>query len=151
MRVRSILVALAGLAVLAPTAAATTETATSGTVSATLSYDHVEDSFEYTNVQLTISRAGAQVLAADPTFDDCPSCAPAGQGNRDSVLVRDLDADGEPEVIVDFYTGGAHCCYLSRFYRWDGTTYVPADRNFGDPGYRIADLDGDGVMELLTA
>jgi hypothetical protein len=153
MRVRSILVALAGLAVLAPTAAATTETATSGTVSATLSYDHVEDSFEYTNVHLTISRAGTQVLAADPTFDNCdsPYCAPAGQGNRDSVLVRDLDADGEPEVIVDFYTGGAHCCYLSRFYRFDGTTYVPADRNFGDPGYRIADLDGDRVMELLTA
>jgi hypothetical protein len=153
MRARSIVVALAALAAAAPQALATTETATSGDVSATLSYDHVQDSFEYTNMQLAISRGGAQVLAVDPTFDDCdsPFCGPAGFGNRDSVLIDDLDGDGEPEVILDLYTGGAHCCFLSRFYRWDGTTYVPADRNFGDPGYRIADLDGDGVKELVTA
>jgi hypothetical protein len=145
--------ALAAAAVFAPPAPAATETATSGAISATLSYDHVQDSFEYTNLQLTISRDGTPVLAVDPTFDDCdsPVCSPAGFGNRDSVLIDDLDGDGEPEVILDLYTGGAHCCYLSRFYRWDGTTYVPADRNFGDPGYRIADLDGDGVEELLTA
>ena len=153
MRARSILIALAALAASASPALATTETATSGSISATLSYDHVQDSFEYTNMQLAISRAGTQVLAGDPTFGDCdsPYCAPGGFGNRSSVAVEDLDADGEPEVIVDLYTGGAHCCYLSRFYRWNGTTYVSADRNFGDPGYRIADLDGDGVKELITA
>ena len=153
MSARSIVVALAALFALAPAAHATTETATSGTVTATLSYDHVQDSFEYANMALTISRAGVQVLAADPTFGDCdsPYCAPGGLGGRDSVAIRDLDGDGEPEVILDLYTGGAHCCYVSRFYRWDGTTYVPADRNFGDPGYTIEDLDGDGVMELIGA
>ena len=105
-------------------------------------------------MELTISRGGMQVFAADPTFGDCdsPFCAPGGLGNRDSVhRSDDLDGDGEPEVIVDLYTGGAHCCYVSRFYRWDGTTYVPADRNFGDPGYNIDDLDGDGVKELIGA
>jgi hypothetical protein len=104
-------------------------------------------------MQLAISRAGTQVLAGDPTFGNCdsPYCAPGGFGNRSSVAVEDLDADAEPEVIVDLYTGGAHCCFVSRFYRWDGAAYVPADRNFGDPGYRIADLDGDGVKELITA
>src|SRR3954469_13871232 len=153
MSARSTVVALAALFALAPAAYATTETATSGTVTATLSYNHVQDSFEYTNMALTISRAGAQVLAADPTFGDCdsPYCAPGGLGGRASVLVRDLDGDGEPEVILDLYTGGAHCCYVSRFYRWDGTSYVPADRNFGDPGYVIDDLDGDGTEELITA
>jgi hypothetical protein len=151
MRVRSIVIAVVALAAAAPAALAQTETASSGAVTATLSYDHVQNAFEYTNMELTISRGGTQVLAADPTFGDCdsPYCAPAGFGNRKSVLVQDLDADGEPEVIVDLYTGGAHCCYVSRFYRWDGTGYVSADRNFGDPGYRIADLDGDGVQELI--
>jgi hypothetical protein len=149
------LAAFAALAVLVPAAAAQTqtETATAGAVSATLSYDHVQDSFEYKNMQLAIARGGTQVFAADPTFGDCdsPFCAPAGQGNRDSVVADDLDGDGEPEVIVDLYTGGAHCCYVSRFYRWNGTAYVPSDRNFGDPGYNVADLDGDGVKELITA
>ena len=63
MSARSIVVALAALFALAPAAHATTETATSGTVTATLSYDHVQDSFEYTNMALTISRAGVQVLS----------------------------------------------------------------------------------------
>jgi len=153
MRARSIAIALVALAAAAPQALAQTETESSGAVTATLSYDHVQNSFEYTNMALTISRAGTQALAGDPTFGDCdsPYCSPGGFGNRDSVLVQDLDGDGEPEVIVDLYTGGAHCCYVSRFYRWDGTGYVSADRNFGDPGYRIADLDGDGVQELIGA
>jgi hypothetical protein len=146
---------LAGFAVLAafaPAAGAKTETVTAGAVAATLSYDHVQDSPEWDNLQLTISRAGTQVLAADPHTGDCeaPYCAPAGVEERPSVAIDDLDGDGEPEVVLDLYTGGAHCCFLSRFYRFDGTTYVPADRNFGDPGYRIADLDGDGVKELVT-
>jgi hypothetical protein len=151
MSARSILVALLALFTLASPALAKTETAASGAVTATLSYDHVQDAFEYTDLALTISRAGTQVLAADPTFGDCdsPFCAPAGAGDVDSVHVQDLDSDGEPEVIVDLYTGGAHCCYVSRFYRFDGTGYVSADRNFGDPGYRMADLDGDGVTELI--
>jgi hypothetical protein len=153
MRARSVLLAaLAALAATAPAASAQTETRSSGAVTATLSYDHVQDAPEWQNLRLTITRDGAQVLAGDPHTGDCeaPYCAPAGFGDSASIAVDDLDGDGEPEVILDLYTGGAHCCSLSRFYRFDGTTYVPADRNFGDPGYRIADLDGDGVKELIT-
>jgi hypothetical protein len=149
----TVLAALAALCLLAPAAAATTETATNGVVTATLSYDHAQDSAEWRNLLLTITRDGQQAFSDDPRFAGCESryCAPAGYGARDSVSARDLDGDGEPEVIVDLYTGGAHCCVVSRFYRWTGTGYVPADRNFGDPGYRIEDLDGDGVQELITA
>jgi hypothetical protein len=154
MQQRSIvLAALATLAVLAPGAAATSETATSGTVSATLSYDHAQDSPEWRNLLLTITRDGRQAFSADPSFADCesPYCAPGGYAGRSSVSAEDLDGDGEPEVVVDLFTGGAHCCVVARFYRWTGAGYVPADRNFGDPGYRIEDLDGDGVKELVTA
>jgi hypothetical protein len=31
--------------------------------------------------------------------------------------VRDLDGDGEPEVLVDFYWGGVHCCFYTDVYR----------------------------------
>src|SRR6476620_3006786 len=99
MSARSIVVALAALFALAPAAHATTETATSGTVTATLSYDHVQDSVEYTNMALTISRAGVQVLAADPTFGDCdsPFCAPGGLGGRETVADRELEGGAERE------------------------------------------------------
>jgi len=69
------------------------------------------------------------------------------------VVVRDLDADREPEVVLDVYTGGAHCCTESLIYR-----YVPATRSYrrsvhgwGNAGYRIVDLDRDGRPELQTA
>jgi hypothetical protein len=149
----TVLAVFAALAALPGAAAAETETASSGPVTATLSYDHTPDSFEYANLLLTITRDGTQVLSGDPSFGDCqsPYCAPGGFANRGSVFVRDLDGDGEPEVVLDLFTGGAHCCFVSRFYRWDGATYVPSDRNFGDPGYKLADLDGDGVQEMITA
>ena len=60
MRARSIIAALVAFLGLASQAGATTETATSGDVTATLSYDHVQDSFEFTNLQLTISRGGGR-------------------------------------------------------------------------------------------
>src|SRR5262249_23604484 len=115
MPARSIVAALVALLALAPAALAKTETAMFGAVTSSLSYALVQDSFKYTNRALTISRGDTQVLAADPTFGDCdsPYCAPAGFGNIDAVHVQDLDGDGEPEVIVDLYTGGAHCCYVS--------------------------------------
>ena len=150
----ALLTSLAALAVLAPAAGAVTETAASGAVSATLSYEHAEDSPEWSDLQLTVSRDGAPVLASGLASGDCqaPYCGPAGDlAVRGSLVVQDLDGDGEPEVVVDLFTGGAHCCFLSRFYRWDGARYVAAERNFADPGYRIDDLDGDGVKELVTS
>jgi hypothetical protein len=149
----TVLAALGALVLVVPAARAATETATSGAVTATLSYDHTGDTPEWNNLQLVIARDGTQAYAADPSFVDCtsPYCTPAGFGMTNSVAVTDLDGDGEPEVVLDLYTGAAHCCFVSRFYRWDGTTYVPADRNFGDPGYQLTDLDGDGVKEMITA
>ena len=48
-------------------------------------------------------------------------CVYAASGKRDTPLqVVDLDADGEPEVLVDAYTGGAHCCALTEILRFDG-------------------------------
>src|SRR5262249_30274096 len=66
---------------------------------------------------------------------------------------RDLDADNEPEVLVELYTNGAHCCTVTLIYRWDPRTnrYVSVARNWGDPGYRLAELDADGRPELVSA
>ena len=66
-----------------------------------------------------------------------------------AVTVRDLDGDGEPEILVDLWTGGAHCCAWTRIYRWSGSTYTSSAAFWGDLGYRLEDL-GDGGLDLVS-
>ena len=66
-----------------------------------------------------------------------------------AVAVRDLDGDGEPEILVDLWTGGAHCCLWTRIYRWNGETYTSVGTVWGDLDYRLEDL-GDGGLDLVT-
>jgi len=69
-----------------------------------------------------------------------------------SVAARDLDGDGEPEVMVSLSSGGAYCCTWWRLYRYRGGRYFPQLRWWGDinavPALR--DLDGDKRIELVS-
>lgn len=68
------------------------------------------------------------------------------------LRVRDLDGDREPEVWVDTWTGGAHCCFQSRFFRWVPArrAYGKTGRNWGNVDYRLQDLRRDGRLELVS-
>ena len=68
------------------------------------------------------------------------------------MRLRDLDGDREPEVIVDLFTGGAHCCSVSAIYSFaEGSgKYAPLRHNWRDAGYRLQDLRDDGKLELRT-
>jgi hypothetical protein len=72
---------------------------------------------------------------------------------RPTVHVRDLDADGELEAWVDTYSGGAHCCLDSRFFRWvpSRIAYAATEHAWRDIGYRRLRLDGDSRPELVSA
>ncbi|KPQ39573.1 MAG: hypothetical protein HLUCCO16_07195 [Phormidium sp. OSCR] len=70
---------------------------------------------------------------------------------RGEVRFQDIDNDERPEVIVESYTGGAHCCTVHQIYRWTGGEFEefilgPADGGGGS----FEDLDGDGDLEFLT-
>ena len=138
----------------AAAAVADERTAGSGQVTATLSYEQPED-LQFTDLWLTVARAGQAVLDDPLDIDGCdePFCVPTAAVSDDGsgLTVLDLDADGEPEVIVDVFTGGAHCCAITRVLRWDGSRYVASERNWFDPGYTLRDLDGDGRPEFQTA
>jgi hypothetical protein len=73
--------------------------------------------------------------------------------SRPRFYVRDLDADSEVEIRVDTYTGGAHCCFQTRFFRWLPVrrAYGMTFRNWADAGYRAKNLDGRGAVELLSS
>ncbi len=145
--------AVAAPAALADTAAGSV-TKSAGTVSATLSWKGGE--FAVTAPRLKVSRAGT-VVADISVADACNDCLliedTAGNApDPYSILhVADLDADGEPEIFFDAYSGGAHCCTTTRFYTYrSGTnTYRRAPSQYwGNGGYEVKDLDGDGTLEL---
>jgi hypothetical protein len=158
MRALAVLAVALG-AVLAPAVAgAATETARGGDVQATLRYQRTHDGYGFRALHLTITRAGATLYDRAPTSRACrmPYCLPAGAlspAAGASLRVVDLDGDGEPEVTFDYSTGGAHCCLWMQVLRLaaDGRGYIRTEHDFADPGYVLADLDGDGRPELRSS
>ena len=148
-----IAVVLAAFAALAPAALATTQTATSGGVTATFSFSGKFPN--YSKQHLTITRDGAVLYDHAVRSQACGKfCAPgATEPHASSVHVIDLDHTGEPNVVLDLFTGGAHCCSVEQLFTFNPGTmsYATAERNFGDPGDRIEDLNHDGRFEFVTA
>src|SRR5687768_2583979 len=139
--------ALLALALLPAAASAEvmTETRTLGNVTAELSYDKQSD-FDFKDVRLKITRAGmvAHDALVPAPCDECP-VIPEGLGDPEipSLNVIILDQDGETEVVVNLYTGGAHCCSYSQIFRYDPATsaYRRTKGSWGDYGYTLRDLD----------
>jgi hypothetical protein len=127
---------LAGIATAAPLKS---KTARLGAVRATVSWHPLEYA-QAKDVHLIISRRGRTLVDRK-----------LGPSAPWAIRVRDLDRNGEPEVIADFYTGGAHCCLFSRIYRYTGAGYVALRHVWGDQSYRLSDLNHDGKPELASA
>ncbi|NJL45623.1 MAG: hypothetical protein HC922_07595 [Leptolyngbyaceae cyanobacterium SM2_3_12] len=51
-----------------------------------------------------------------------------------SVDLTDLDSDGIPEVVVQSFTGGAHCCMAISTYTWQGEGFRPIYFDYLDGG-----------------
>jgi hypothetical protein len=139
---------LAAPAAPAPAVAATQHAAL-GDVSATLSYDSLGRG-RYRDLRLTIARLGRTVHDAPLEVRGCaaPFCRPGGALTRRALTVADLDGDAEPEVLVDAYAGGAHCCVVTQVFRLrPDATYGAVAHDWRDAGYRLRDLDGDGRPE----
>ncbi|HWC85206.1 MAG TPA: hypothetical protein VG388_01630 [Solirubrobacteraceae bacterium] len=161
---RALLVAFAFVAVCtgAPAAAlARTETARAGSVTATFTFAATAQN-TYPTKTLTITRSGKVAYDQAVTSSYCGElsnptqqqyCVPGFAAGRSSVHAVDLEPRSEPSVVLDLYTGGAHCCSVEQVFSFDAAegTYVMSQRNFGDPGERLVDLGHDGRFEFLTA
>jgi hypothetical protein len=137
------------MAMFANSATAETIIGRSRNVQAEISYEKSQD-YQYKNVRLKIIRAGKTVLdkklPQESEYD-----RPSGSLAEENKLpVVDLDGNKEPEVIADFFTGGAHCCVYSLIYRYNGTSkqYTKIRHEWGNAGYRFQDLDKDGLSEF---
>ena len=153
-RVLVIAVAATVLSLLAaPSALATTQTAQSGNVSATFTFSGSYPNF--TGLHLSIAQGGTVYYDEPVVSKLCGTyCAPGSlSGKASSVHVLDLEHDGQPDVVLDLYSGGAHCCSIEQVFSFDpGTmTYTETQHDFGDPGEQIVDLGHNGRYEFLTA
>jgi subtilisin-like proprotein convertase family protein len=126
--------------------------ATGGDVSADLSFRETKS--YYNDLRITVRRHGLRVLTTPVSRLACHDCSVSGLqtiADPQPLTIRDLDGDGEPEVLLDLYTGGAHCCFYTVILRYDGHRYRGSVGFWGDPGYELRDLDRDGRPEFITA
>jgi hypothetical protein len=75
--------------------------------------------------------------------------------NAKPLSVRDLDGDGEPEIVLDLFWAGSRCCLWTRIYRFDRVDrrYLVSTHFWGNfqDSYRLRDLDQDGRPEFVAA
>lgn len=151
-------VALSG-AVAVATAVATpvrrSVTAAAAGTSATLTYldsGNSATAAPYSSLHLSISRDGTRVYDAAVSSSFCgTSCWPdIFPGSRYLAGAR-AAGSGAPDVILELYSGGAHCCTILQVYRFDrqSGSYAILQRDFGDPGASLERLDG--AYEFVSA
>jgi hypothetical protein len=67
------------------------------------------------------------------------------------VTGMDVNGDGFPDVIIDTYTGGAHCCSAMIVYTMQGNLAREILHSVeSNCGGKLVDLNGDGVLEFDT-
>ncbi len=128
-------------------------TARSGTLTATLRYSGRPPLARAQT--LTISRSGKIVYRGSVTAKPCGhQCAPSFAPSQPPLQIVALEHAGNPDVLLNLYTGGAHCCSLVQVFsaRIGHAAYALAGQHdFGDPGARLEDILHNGQHDFVTA
>ncbi|MBE9031202.1 hypothetical protein IQ266_15820 [filamentous cyanobacterium LEGE 11480] len=127
------------------------QTRSEGSVKAVLSYERSNSAPRFRNVRLKIFQNGRRVFNEAVARDQVDDQVLA-ERSATAFQVRDLDQDGQPEIIVDMFTGGTHCCTYSQIYRFDAevNTYSPIQHKWGNSFYQLTDLNKDGLLEFQS-
>jgi hypothetical protein len=134
-------------------AGAATQSTSSHGVSATFSYRG--PNFDSRDLRLVI-RVGGYIRYDQPVVAKfCGGrCWPgfSGGGQR-TIHVRNLGPGNRHDVVLDLYSGGAHCCTIEEVFTYDTTSkhYAMAQRDFGDPSAPLFDLGHNGRYEFESA
>lgn len=115
---------------------------------AKLSYLEVEDNNFLTNFKVRITRNKKTILDSElpvkllPTYDKELGVS----GNDANIEIIELDANGEPEVLVDLTEAGAHCCASTFIYSYDSKAkkYKVLPHFWGNytSGYNLSGVSG---------
>ena len=137
-------------AAVATAAAATTAktiTAASGGVSATLSFRHdgaPSAVIPYRDLRLVISGGGRARYERPVSAILCATeCWPASAEAGAPVLrVVTLERGRGADVVLNLYSGGAHCCSITQVFTYSRGSYSLDQHDFGDPGAALERLAG---------
>jgi hypothetical protein len=133
-----------------------TETVTSGTVAATLTWDAGPGGQTVDHARLTMTRGATTVFDQAIPQVVCDACelasVPAGDRQHGDVGLFDLDHDGEPEVLVESFTGGSECCVNVGVYDYRAAqaTYGRTLRTYATNDFSLQDLGHDGRLEIVS-
>ena len=68
-----------------------------------------------------------------------------------TLIDDDINKDGIPDIIVETYSGGAHCCFTTQVYSLGEEPILilktPESNVIGE----FEDIDDDGIYEFITA
>jgi hypothetical protein len=98
---------------------------------------------------LTITRNGQIAYRQPVRVSGCPRCAvTAVPPGKQSLHVLDLESDGQPDVVLGFFSGGADCCFIDQVLSLDPqtSTYVKSQHDFLDAGAALEHLDRHWVF-----
>jgi hypothetical protein len=121
---------------------------TRGAVRVRLSYE--QEIFIESEPLLELTRGGRVRLSEKLSLGDDNMIA-----GVDGPEIRDLDADGEMEILFNIMSRGAYCCAHSVIYRYEPrrATYSRLQHDWSN--YRnvanLDDVDGDGTPEFVSA
>jgi hypothetical protein len=68
----------------------------------------------------------------------------------ESIAAVDIKGNGEKSILINTFTGGAHCCFILYIAEMNNGKLTFTDTiSWGDSYYESKDLDNDGKMELV--
>lgn len=139
------------LPAVAGAAKTTTQTASGGDVTATLTFNGRDP--QVSKMRLSITQSGTVVYDQPVTAPDCSTMCGPGAASGKSVQVLDLDGNGEMEVVLELFSQGAHCCFIDQVFAPSAAlgSYVVTQRDFQNSGAALKDLNHDGQTEFVSA
>ena len=68
-----------------------------------------------------------------------------------TLIDADINGDGFPDVIIETYSGGAHCCFSTQVYSLGEKPILILKKPESNISGEFEDLDDDGIYEYITA
>ena len=103
----------------------------------------------YSHLRLVVSNGKKHVLDA-PVVSKEPGAdrpEPASAGRGSSLFFRDLDGAGTPELVLELYTGGAHCCFVDQVFDFSSSRPLKIELDLADSGAHIVTAAGKPLLE----